>query len=73
MAELKGSMRRDEEKLNSSEVKSESSSSSYKNTLQHVKGTLIMYLRKTPIIDLSNEMLLKIIYSMMNFEKLEIT
>ena len=48
------------------------STESYKNTLQHVKGTLIMYLKKTPVIDLNNEILLKIIFSMMNFTKREI-
>ena len=48
------------------------STESYKNTLQHVKGTLIMYLKKTPIIDLNNEVLLKIIFSMMHFTKREI-
>lgn len=48
------------------------STESYKNTLQHVKGTLIMYLKKTPVVDLNNEILLKIIFSMMHFTKQEI-
>lgn len=52
--------------------KSNSSNGSYKNTLEHVKGTLTMYLKKVPIIDVNNEMLLKILYSMMNFSKDEI-
>lgn len=46
---------------------SRDSGNSYRNLLNHVKGTLITYLKKTPIIEVSNEMLLKIIYSMMNF------
>lgn len=38
-----------------------------------MKGTLITYLKKTPIVDLQNEILLKIIYSMMEFTKPEIS
>ena len=38
-----------------------------------MKGTLITYLKKTPIVDLQNEILLKIIYSMMEFTKAEIS
>jgi hypothetical protein len=48
------------------------STESYKNVLQHVKGTLIMYLKKTPVTDLHNEMLLKIIFSIMKFTEREI-
>ena len=51
------------DKINSSA----SSDESYRTTIQHVKGTLIMFLKKTPIIDVSNEMLLKIIFSMLLF------
>ena len=48
------------------------SSESYRHILQHVKGTLIMYLKKTPVVDLGNEMLLKIIFSMMHFTERDI-
>ena len=58
--------------LSNSMDESRDSGNSYRNLLNHVKGTLITYLKKTPIIELSNEMLLKIIYSMMNFTKGEI-
>ena len=47
-------------------------SDTYRNMLNHVKGTLILFLKKTPLVDLSNEMLLKIIYSMMAFTDQEI-
>ena len=47
-------------------------SDTYKNMIQHVKGTLIIYLKKTPIVDLGNEMLLKIIFSIMAFTDQEI-
>ena len=52
---------------------SRDSGNSYRNPLQHVKGTLSTYLKKTPIVDLSNEMLLKIIFSMMEFTKADIS
>ena len=51
---------------------STSSNESYRTTIQHVKGTLMMFLKKTPIIDTGNEMLLKIIYSMLMFTQAEI-
>ena len=51
---------------------SQSSGSDYKNVLEHVKSTLALYLRKVPIIDLSNEMMLKIMFSMLKFSPQEV-
>lgn len=51
---------------------SQSSGSDYKNVLEHVKSTLAIYLRKVPIIDVSNEMMLKIIFSMLKFSPPEV-
>ena len=44
-----------------------------KNLILHVKGALIQFLKKQPIIDYEgSELLLKIVYSMMEFTKEEI-
>ena len=51
---------------------SKSTGSDYKNKLEHVKSTLQLYLRKAPIIDLSNEMMLKIVFSMLKFSQADI-
>lgn len=51
---------------------SKSSGSDYKNVLEHVKSTLALYLRKVPIIDLGNEMMLKIMFSMLKFSPQEV-
>ena len=40
--------------------------------IEHVKGTLNMYLRKTPTVDKNNEQLLTIMYSMLKFTAVEI-
>ena len=37
-----------------------------------MKSTLAIYLRKVPIIDVSNEMMLKIIFSMLKFSPPEV-
>jgi hypothetical protein len=42
------------------------------STLEHIKANLIQYLRRNPIIDFNNEVILKVVYSMMNFTKAEI-
>lgn len=39
--------------------------------LEHVKGTLVQFLKMTPVTDSKNEELLKIIFSMMAFSKQE--
>lgn len=35
--------------------------------IEHIKGTLIQYLKNVPLTDAANEALLKIIFSMMSF------
>ena len=37
-----------------------------------MKSTLQLYLRKAPVIDLSNEMMLKIVFSMLKFSQADI-
>lgn len=58
--------------VNNSFESSKSSGSDYKNVLEHVKSTLAIYLRKVPIIDVSNEMMLKIVFSMLKFSPQEV-
>ena len=41
-------------------------------TIAHIKGTLIQFLKLTPLTENKNEELLKIIYSMMDFTPPEI-
>ena len=41
--------------------------------IANIKGSLIQFLKNTPITDKQNEDLLKVIYSMMEFTKEEIT
>ena len=40
--------------------------------IQHIKGTLIQFLKNTPVTDRNNEGLLTVIFSMMEFQKEEI-
>jgi hypothetical protein len=40
--------------------------------IQHIKGTLIQFLKSTPLTEKQNEELLKIIYSMMEFSPAEV-
>ena len=48
----------------------ESEESSMKETvLEHVKSNLRVFLLKTPVINLNNEIVLKVIYSLLNFSK----
>lgn len=41
--------------------------------LEHLRSNLKMYLSKTPIIDSNNEIILQILFSMLNLTKQEIT
>lgn len=50
-----------------------SSGSDYRGILEHVKSTLALYLRKVPIIEASNETMLKIMFSMLKFTPEEIS
>ena len=50
-------------------VGSQSSDEDAASLLEHVKSTLLMYLKKCPLIDEANESLLGILYSMMKVSK----
>lgn len=50
-----------------------SSGSEYRSILEHVKSTLALYLRKVPIIEASNETMLKIMFSMLKFTPEEVS
>lgn len=50
-------------------VGSQSSDEDPASLLEHVKSTLLMYLKKCPVIDEANESLLGILYSMMKVSK----
>lgn len=39
---------------------------------EHIKSTLVMFLKKTPTVDKANEQLLNIVFSMLNLTKQEI-
>lgn len=57
-----------QEKLDAAEEQNEDESTA----IQHIKGTLVQYLKQVPLTENGNEELLKIIYSMMEFAPHEI-
>jgi len=42
------------------------------SVIDHIKGTLIQFLKNTPLTEKNNEELLAIVFSMMEFSKEEI-
>ena len=57
---------------NNSLLSNDSTESDYRGILEHVKSTLALYLRKVPLTDSSNDMMLNIIFSMLKFTPDEI-